>query len=130
MAIEDGTFVHSHPPYARFPPGDPRRRAGSFSPLDLTSMYECGLVEMVAVTAERTYYLRRRPEGFFLDPGQLSDLYEEFADVATQSLEEQRARGIISVQDVAADGRIADEAMERFRPFFDYRQEEMGDRAF
>jgi hypothetical protein len=128
-AIEDGTFVHAHPPYVRFPPGDPRRRAGSFSPLDLVFMYESGLVEMVAVTAERTYYLRRRREGFFLDPNQLTDLYEEFAEGATQSLERMAARGIIPDDEVAAEGRIADEVMERFRPFFDYRHEEVSSRA-
>jgi hypothetical protein len=92
-------------------------------------MYECGLFEMVAVTAERPYYLRRRQEGFFLDPNQLSEIYDEFAELSTQHLERQAARGIISSDEVDAEGRIADEVMERLRPFFDYRIEEVSGRA-
>jgi hypothetical protein len=56
-AIAGGLFVHNHPPNG-FPEGDPRRRAGSFSPRDLVFMWENDLAEIVAVTADRNYSLR------------------------------------------------------------------------
>src|SRR5262249_47507435 len=52
-AIRGGSFVHNHPPYD-FSVGDPRRRAGSFSPSDLTFMYENDLAEMILATEDVT----------------------------------------------------------------------------
>jgi hypothetical protein len=125
MAIASGTFGHSHPPYVEFSAGDPRRRAGSFSALDLAFMYDVQLTEMIAVTHERTYRLRQLLGGFFLDPGQIYDEYEVQRGRVIEELRQDSARGIISVEEVAAAGRIADEVMERLRLYFDYRWSEV-----
>lgn len=128
-AITDGTFVHSHPPYAEFPEGDPRRRAGAFSLLDLVFLYELQLAEMIAVTKERTYRLRRLPEGFFLDPGQLRDEYVVQRRRVRRLLRRSAARGIISKEEAVSAGRIADEVMERLRLYFAYEWVEVPEDA-
>jgi hypothetical protein len=122
----DGTFVHSHPPYIEFSEGDPRWRAGSFSPRDLVFAYEFRLAAIIAVTRERTYVLRRRAEGFFLDPDQIREEYTRRRRLVTPELWRQVTRGIIPVEEAIAEGRIADEVMELLRPFFDYQWEEAG----
>jgi hypothetical protein len=122
VAIADGTFVHNHPPYTRFPEGDPRRRAGSFSQRDLVFMYEYRLAEIIAVTRERTYHLRQL-EGLFLDPGQIRMAFADSVDRVTRRLRRLAERGIISIEEAEAEGRIADDVMERIAAFFDYRWE-------
>jgi hypothetical protein len=122
VAIADGTFVHSHPPYSEFSEGDPRRRAGSFSQRDLAFMYEYRLAEIIAVTQTRTYYLQRL-EGFFLDPGQIRTAFADAFDAVALRLRRNARRGIISNEEAEAQGRIADEVMERLASFFDYRWE-------
>ena len=123
--ITDGTFVHNHPPYDQFAVGDPRRRAGSFSALDLVFMYEHNLAELVVVTHERTYFVRPREEGFFLDPSQIREDYGELVRRTRHRLLRLVARGIISIEDAEANGRIADEVMERLSPSFRYHWEEV-----
>jgi hypothetical protein len=118
-AISGGLFVHNHPPYD-FPEGDPRRRAGSFSPKDLVFMWENGLAEMVAVTAERAYVLRRPPGGYFLDPGQIREEYDETADRVRRRLRQLAREGKISAEESLSDGRLADEVMAQLGIFFDY----------
>jgi len=124
-ALTNGTLVHSHPPYQEFPEGDPRRRAGSFSPLDLVFMYETELLEVIAVTRERTYFLRRRREGLFLDPGQIQADYARYRRRVERQLMVMLARGIISREEAEAQGRLADEIMDRFSDAFEYRWEEV-----
>jgi hypothetical protein len=125
-AIANGTFVHNHPPYADFAEGDPRRRAGSFSPRDLVFAYEYRLAALIAVTRERTYVLRRRAEGFFLDPDQIREEHTRRRRLVTPMLWRQATRGIISTEEALSQGRIADEVMELLSPFFDYQWEEVG----
>jgi hypothetical protein len=84
-----GTFVHNHPPYVEFGRHSPRYRAGSFSIRDLVFMYEVGLAEMIAVTHERTYRVRRRSEGFFLDPGQIRTEYLALLGTVTDRLQRE-----------------------------------------
>jgi hypothetical protein len=125
-AIVDGMFIQNHPPYFAYIEGDPRRRAGSFSSTDLVFMYEHNLVELIAVTRERTYFLGRRGEGFFLDSGQIrSDYGEALIQVETR-LRRLAEGGIISSEEAAGAGRIADEVMERLSVAFRYRREEVG----
>ena len=124
-ALADGTFVHSHPPYLEFPEGDPRRRAGSFSPLDLAFMYETERLELIAVTSERTYFLRRRREGLFLDPGQIWADYARYRWQIERQLLVMSARGMISREEAEAQGRLADGIMDRFSDAFEYRWEEV-----
>ena len=124
FAIEGGTFVHAHPPYTQFPVGDPRHRSGSFSARDLVFMYENRVSVMIAVTRERTHHLRQRPEGFFLDPGQMRNAYAEIVAEEEASLREQAVGGIISVEEAQSYGRLADNTMARLSLFFDYWWEE------
>jgi hypothetical protein len=124
-AITEGTFVHNHPPYVTFGEGDPRRRAGSFSLLDLVFMYEHSLVRLVAVTQERTYFVSRREEGFFLDPSQLRVDYGEFLRQTHRHLMRLAAEGIISHKEAESEGRIADDVMERLGVNFTYHWEEV-----
>jgi hypothetical protein len=121
-AIAKGTFVHSHPPYTRFSEGDPRRRAGSFSRRDLVFMYEYRLAEIVAVTRERTYYLRLQG-GYYLDPGEIRSSYTDATDRVTRILRHYAERGMIASEEAEAEGRIADDVMEQLASFFDYRWE-------
>ena len=123
-AMTDGAFVHSHPPYDRFPEGDSRRRAGSFSARDLTFMYENNLTEIVAVTRERAYFLRPLG-GFFLDPDQIRRDYTRTLRQVETGLKLLAARGMISIDEALSAGRIADEVMDRLSPFFVYRWEEV-----
>lgn len=124
-AIANGTFVHNHPPYAEFAEGDPRRRAGSFSPRDLVFAFEYRIATTIAVTRERTYVMRRRAEGFFLDPDQIREEYTRRRRLVTPMLWRQAARGIISTEEALSEGRLADEVMELLSPFFDYQWEEV-----
>lgn len=119
-SISNGTFVHNHPPYLEFGHHDPRYRAGSFSIRDLVFMYEVGLAELIAVTHERTYRVRRRREGFFLDPGQIRIEYLALLGSVTDRLQRDLQRGIISAEEAEAEGPIADEVMERLGDFFVY----------
>ena len=121
--IRDGIFLHNHPPYD-YPEGDPRRRAGSFSALDLVFMYEQELSEMVLVTAERRYRLRRPPEGFYLDPGQIRREYRAPTAIVRRRLRRQAARGELTIEAAASRGRLVDEVMDRLGPFFVYTIEE------
>lgn len=118
--VVNGTFVHSHPPYAQLPQGDPRRRAGSFSARDLVFMYENGLAEIVAVTTERTYFLRSKERGLFLDPDQIREMYADEIDKVTAFLYRLARRGIISIEEAESQGRLADEVMIRLSLFFEY----------
>jgi hypothetical protein len=118
-AIAGGLFVHNHPPYD-FPEGDPRRRAGSFSPHDLVFMWEYDLVEMVAVTAERTYVLRRPPGGYFLDPGEIIQEYDKLVDAVRIRLNHAADSGLIDPQEALARGRWADDVMEILALYYDY----------
>jgi hypothetical protein len=124
-AIADGLFVHNHPPYD-FPEGDPRRRAGSFSPRDLVFMWEYDLAEMRAVTAERTYYLKRPAEGFFLDPGEISQEYELALASVRRRLDAAAALRLITVEESMSHGRWADGVMEFLGMFYDYVWTEVG----
>ena len=122
-ALSGGAFVHNHPPYARFAEGDPRRRAGSFSPLDLAFAWEHDLAEMVAVTAERTYRLRPRGGGYYLDPGELFREYAKAATAVEERLHAEAKAGIIGSEEADAEGRIADRVMHELERYFDYRVE-------
>jgi hypothetical protein len=124
-AIADGTFVHSHPPYAEYPESDPRRRAGSFSARDLVFMYEYQLGELIAVTQERTYHLRQKTGGPFLDPGEIRNEYGFRLELTGARLLGQAASGIISLEEADAEGRLADEVMESLSTYHDYRWEEV-----
>jgi hypothetical protein len=119
--IADGTFVHNHPPYGQFALGDPRWRAGSFSARDLVFMYEAQLAEMIAVTAERTYFVQPRPDGFFLDSGQIWQEYADAVDDTRLLLRSRAMRGMMSIEEAASPGRIADEVMDLLSPYFQYR---------
>ena len=88
-------------------------------------MWEYDLAEIVAVTAERTYVLRRRPEGFFLDPGQINEEYAKEADRIRRRRLRAGAEGLISRAEALARGRLADEVMEALGIFYDYRWEEV-----
>jgi hypothetical protein len=110
-AIAGGLFVHNHPPYT-FPAGDPRRPAGSFSPKDLVFMWEYVLAEMVAVTAERTYAIRRPPGGFLLDPGQIRKEYEADSDRIGRRLRQMARQGKNSAEESLSDGRLADDVLQ------------------
>jgi hypothetical protein len=124
--LHDGLFVHNHPPYWEFIEGDPRYRAGSFSSLDLTFMYECHLIHMIAVTRERTYFVQRRQEGFYLDAGQVAEEYAGHVEAVRRQNRQLVAQGIISVEEAAAKGRLADEVMIRLSDVLIYRREEAG----
>jgi hypothetical protein len=124
-AITSGTFVHNHPPFAEFADSDPRHRAGSFSPTDLVLMYEYDLAEVVVVTAERTYSVKQTAGGFFLDPGQIRDIYQRFADEIEAQFAVQAAVGEISPESAESRGRLADEVMEKLALYYDYRWEEV-----
>jgi hypothetical protein len=123
--IRDGTFLHNHPPYP-FPAGDPRRRPGSFTEQDLIFMYEQNLAELLVVTEHRLYRLRRRPEGFFLDPTELQREYGNLLAEIESSLRAQVMAGVSSVDEAVAKGRLADEVMDRLGVFFDYSVEKRG----
>jgi hypothetical protein len=125
-AIRGGTFVHNHPPYVWFAEVDPRHRAGSFSPTDIVLMYEYDLAEVIAVTTERTYSVKRPAGGFYLDPGQIRDIYKRFADEVEERLAAQAAIGWISPEAAAGRGRLADEVMDKLAAFYDYAWEEVG----
>jgi hypothetical protein len=120
-AIAGGTFVHNHPPYTEFAERDRRRRAGSFSLLDLVFLYENRVGEMVVVTWDRTYRLRPLAEGHFLDPGEIRDEYRRQRRQVVRALHRLAVRGIISADEALAGGRRADEVMERMSIYFDYR---------
>jgi hypothetical protein len=124
LAISGGLFVHNHPPYD-YPEGDPRRRAGSFSPKDLVFMWEYDLAEMIAVTAERTYVVRRPPGGFYLDPGQIRDDYEAELDKIRARLAIAASAGRITPEEAIAQGRWADDVMEILGMLYDYRWTEV-----
>jgi len=83
-------------------------------------MYENRVSVMIAVTRERTHHLRQRPEGFFLDPGQMRNAYAEIVAEEEASLREQAVGGIISVEEAQSYGRLADNTMARLSLFFDY----------
>jgi hypothetical protein len=119
-AISGGLFVHNHPPYD-FPEGDPRRRAGSFSARDLVFMWEDDLTQIVAVTAERTYVLRRLPAGFYLDPGQIREDYSTELDKVQARLVDAAAAGQITSEEAMSQGRWADEVMDALGMLYDYR---------
>ena len=121
--LRDGVFLHNHPPYD-YPAGDPRRRAGSFSANDLVFMYEHDLAELVVVTEQRRYRLRRRPDGFYLDPSQIRHAYRVNLRAIRRRLVAHASRGEISGLEAAAEGRLADEVMERMAAFFEYSVEE------
>jgi hypothetical protein len=123
-AIQCGLFVHNHPPYD-FSVGDPRRRAGSFSPYDLTFMYEHDLSEMILVTVDRTYLLRRPEGGFYLDPGEIENAYARFFDDVHRRLKIAAASGVIPAELSEARGTLADSVMEELRPYFEYRWHEV-----
>jgi hypothetical protein len=129
QSIVGGTFVHNHPPYAEFTEGDPRRQAGSFSLLDLVFLYENRVGEMVVVTQERTYRLRPLAAGHFLDPGEIRDEYRIQRRRVMRELHRKVVRGIISVEESLAQGRRADEVMERLGLYFDYQRMEVSDDA-
>jgi hypothetical protein len=129
-AIADGTFVHNHPPYTKFAEADPRRRAGSFSARDLVFMYEAQLSAIVAVTAERTYRVGRGSGGSFLDPGEIRTEYARLLATVEAELSDRSSRGIISVEEAEAEGRLADEVMDRLQRFFDYSQQEVGNDVY
>ena len=123
-AIADGLFVHNHPPYPLLP-GDPRRRAGSFSSWDLVFMWENGLAELVAVTAERTYTLRRLAGGFHLDPGEIHAEYRTELDAVRARLDAAARAGLIAPTEALAQGRWADEVMDVLGAYYDYRWTEV-----
>jgi hypothetical protein len=123
-AITGGLFVHNHPPYD-FPEGDPRRRAGSFSPRDLAFMWEYDLAEMIAVTAKWTYVVRRPAEGFYLDPGQIREDYATELEKAQARLLVSARAGLITVEEALAQGRWADEVMEVLAVLYDYQRMEV-----
>jgi hypothetical protein len=125
-AITGGTFVHCHPPYLEFAVGDPRRHAGSFSLLDLVFMYEHRLAEIIAVTQERTYFLRSLPGGGYLDGGELQAEYALTLAAVERELHQRAEDGIISAVEAECLGLIADEAMARMSLYFDYRIREVG----
>ncbi|HUG61841.1 MAG TPA: hypothetical protein VMP03_08345 [Methylomirabilota bacterium] len=123
-AIVNGLFIHNHPPYP-FPMGDPRRRAGSFSPWDLVFMWEHDLAEFVAVTADRTYTLRRPAGGFFLDPGEIRTEYRAYLDIVRTRLNVAARAGVIAATAALAQGRWADEVMNILGTFYDYHWTEV-----
>jgi hypothetical protein len=118
-AIAGGLFVHNHPPYD-FPTGDPRHRAGSFSPKALVFMWEYDLTAIVAVTIERTYILRRPPGGFFLDPGQIREDYETELETIQARLADAAKAGSITNEEAISRGRWADEVMDVLGVLYDY----------
>ena len=120
MAIRGGLFVHNHPPF-QFPADDPRRRAGSFSPMDLAFMWEFDLDEIVAVTAERTYALRKPVGGFFLDPDLIWKDYANELDKVQSRLAAAASVGLITEDEAMSEGRWADEVMEALGILYDYR---------
>jgi hypothetical protein len=124
-AIAGGTFVHGHPPYVEFSEGDPRRRAGSFSLLDLVFMYEHRLAEIIAVSQERTYFLRSLPGGGYLDAGEIQSEYALTLAAVERELHQRAVDGIISSEEAECLGLIADETMARMSLYFDYRIREV-----
>jgi hypothetical protein len=124
-AIRLGTFVHNHPPYHQFPASDARHRAGSFSPTDLTFVYEHHIDELIPVTADRTYALRQLPGGPFLDPGEIAGEYLRFLNSVRDRLLLEACAGRIAPEEATANGRLADEVMERMAAYYDYRWEEV-----
>jgi hypothetical protein len=123
-AISGGLFIHNHPPYD-FPAEDPRRRAGSFSPKDLVFMWEYDLAEMVAVTAERTYVVRRPPGGCYLDPEEIRQEYRQALAAVREDLERAAALGLIAVEEAESQGRWADDVMDYLGMFYDYDKTEV-----
>ncbi|HKG25676.1 MAG TPA: hypothetical protein VKB09_08505 [Thermomicrobiales bacterium] len=88
-------------------------------------MYENDLAEMILVTAERTYLLRRPEGGFYLDPGEIESAYARFYDEVYRRLKLAAASGTIPIEDAEARGTLADGVMEEFRLYFDYRWHEV-----
>lgn len=125
-AIRGGCFVHNHPPFD-FPVGDPRRRAGSFSPYDLVFMYENDLAEMMLLTFDRTYVLRQPEGGFYLDPGEIEVAYARTLDDVHRRLKIATALGTSTAGLSEARGTLADEVMEELRRYFDYRWHEVSE---
>jgi hypothetical protein len=123
-AITGGLFVHNHPPY-NFPEGDPRRRAGSFSPKDLVFMWEYDLSEMIALTRERTYVVRRPDGGFFLDPDEIRQEYDQALVAVRRNLERAAKAGLISVEEAFSQARWADDVMDLLSMFYDYHKTEV-----
>jgi hypothetical protein len=123
-AIADGLFVHNHPPYP-FPAGDPRRRAGSFSSWDLVFMWENDLAKIIAVTAERTYFLRRLAGGLYLDPGEIQAEYRTHLDAVRARLDAGARAGLSAPIEAMAQGHGADEVMNVLAASYDYRWTEV-----
>ena len=88
-------------------------------------MWEYDLAEMVAVTAERTYYLKRPVEGFFLDPGEISQEYDLALAAVRRRLDAAAALGLITVEESMSRGRWADGVMDILGMFYDYRWTEV-----
>jgi hypothetical protein len=118
-AVANGRFVRNHPPYP-YPLGDPRRRAGSLSSWDLVFMWEHQLAEIVVVTAERTYTLRRLAGRFYLDPGEIREEYRTALDAIRARLNAAARAGLIAPAEALAQGRWADEVMDVLGAYYDY----------
>ncbi len=122
-AMRGGTFVHSHPSYTEFAEGDPRWQAGSFSPWDLMFAWEHDLRELVAVTSERTYRLRRLGGGYYHDPGEIWTEYRRVVGEVEERLQAATRAGIMSPEEAQSLGRLADEVMAELQTYFDYEVE-------
>jgi hypothetical protein len=122
-ALRGGIFVHSHPAYAEFAVGDPRRRPGSFSSFDFVFAWENDLAEMIAVTETRTYRLRKHGGGYFLDPGEIRTEYRRILGEVEERLQAAARAGIMASEEAQSRGRLADEVMAVLRIYFDYEVE-------
>ena len=85
--------------------------------------WEHDLRELVAVTSERTYRLRRLGGGYYLDPGEIWTEYRRVVGEVEERLQAATRAGIMSPEEAQSLGRLADVVMAELQTYFDYEVE-------